>query len=99
MYRKAALHVPLLALVSSPELESINNHDSIDYPSRARFLEQDIVRYLNSEKQVGFSETLLKYLQDINYARSCALELATKHNIHRSLLLFRLTQVDLQLAV
>lgn len=87
IYRKAALHVPLLALLSAPELKSINNHASIDYPSRARFLEQDIVRYLNSEKQVGFSEKLRKHLQDINYTRSCALELATKHNIHRSLLL------------
>jgi hypothetical protein len=73
--------------LNSPELKPNNNNASIDFPSRARFLEQDIVNYINSSERVGFSGAYRKHLQEINYARSCALELAIKHNIQRALLL------------
>ncbi|MEO8355535.1 MAG: NACHT domain-containing protein [Chloroflexota bacterium] len=87
IHRKASQHESLSALLSSSDLKTIDNHALIDYPSRARFLEQDIVRYLNSENRPGFSPAFQKHLQNINYARSCALELAIKHKIQKSLLL------------
>lgn len=85
--QKVLQHEGFATLLNSIEFKSINNNDSVDYPSRARFLEQDIVNYINSKGTESFSSTAQKYLQDISYARSCALELATRYKLRRSLLL------------
>lgn len=85
--QKILQHEVFVALINSAELKSVSNNIPVDYPSRAKFLEQDVVNYINSKGTEKFSDIVQKHLRDISYARNCALELATRYKIHKSLLI------------